>query len=62
MVSILSHAEEVHANQEVVNSFFKILDKFEANLESAMSLERGADAERQAAFMDVQDRIMQLVN
>jgi len=57
MAKILEKAEDVQADQSIVQRLFDILDRVEENLVIASQTEREADRTREDNFMELSDKL-----
>lgn len=57
LAQVVEKSMEVHADQAVVQRLFDIMDRIEENMEMASQLERDAERQRAADFVELADKV-----
>ena len=57
LANIMEKSLEVHADQSIVDRILAIMDRIEENLSRALSVERAADAQREADYLELTDKV-----
>jgi len=57
LAQMLEKNQEVHADQSIVEGIMGIIDRIEENLDASLSLERDAERQRAADYVELEERI-----